>query len=161
VQLQAGGPLVDGNAHVIQNTAADLSSSALTVKSDITNTSATSQTGVVSATVTPPSGAAITVSQTVTVPANTTQTESFTPAAFPSLTIANPQLWWQYRLGAQSLYTLTTSVSQNSTVLNSTSESFGIRTVTSYLTGASSMAPNGVRAFKVNNVPIVIRGGGF
>src|SRR5205814_10279312 len=81
-------------------------------------------------------------------------------AAFPSLTIANPQLWWPYQLGAQPLYTLATSVSQNSTVLNSTSGTFGIRTVTSYLTGASSLAPDGVRAFKINNVPVVIRGGG-
>ena len=156
VQLQTGGPLVDGNAHVIQNTAANLSSSALTVKTDITNTSATAQTGTVSATITPPSGTATTVSQTVTVPANSTQTVSFAP-----ITITGPQLWWPYRLGAQPLYTLATSVAQNSTVLNSTSETFGIRTVTSYLTGASPIAPNGVRAFKVNNVPIVIRGGGF
>jgi exo-1,4-beta-D-glucosaminidase len=161
VQLQSGGPLVAGNAHVIQNTAADLSSSALTVKTDITNTSATSQAGLVSATVMSPAGSAITVNQNVTVPANTTQTVSFTPTAFPGLTIANPQIWWPYQLGAQPLYTLTTSVSQNSTVLNSTSETFGIRTVTSYLTGASSLAPNGVRAFKINNVPVVIRGGGF
>src|SRR5438477_1476393 len=156
VQLQAGAPLVDGNAHVIQNTAANLSSSALTVKTDITNTSATAQTGTVSATITPPSGTATTVSQTVTVPANSTQTVSFAP-----ITITGPQLWWPYRLGAQPLYTLATSVAQNGTVLNSTSEQFGIRTVTSYLTGASSIAPNGVRAFKINNVPIVIRGGGF
>jgi exo-1,4-beta-D-glucosaminidase len=156
VQLQTGGPLIDGNAHVIQNTAANLSSSALTVKTDITNTSATSQTGVVSATITPPSGTATTLTQTVTVPANTTQT-----VTFPVVTITSPQLWWPYRLGAQPLYTLATSVSQNSTVLNSTSETFGIRTVTSSLVGASALAPNGVRQFKINNVPIVIRGGGF
>ena len=63
---------------------------------------------------------------------------TFTPAAFPSLTIANPQIWWPYQLGAQPLYTLATSVAQGSTTLNSTSGTFGIRTVTSYLTGASS-----------------------
>src|SRR5262249_3806025 len=132
VQLQTGGPLIAGNAHVIQNTAADLSSSALTVKTDVTNTSATAQTGVVSATVTPPAGSPIVVSQNVTVPAGTTQPVSFPPAAFPSLTIASPQIWWPYQLGAQPLYTLATSVSQNNIVLNSTSETFGIRTVTSY-----------------------------
>jgi exo-1,4-beta-D-glucosaminidase len=161
VQLQSGGPLVASNAHVIQNTAANLSSSALTVKTDITNTSATAQTGVVAATITPPSGSPVTVTQSVTVPANTTQTVSFTPAAFPALTLANPQIWWPYQLGAQPLYTLATSVSENSTVLNSTSATFGIRTVTSSLVGASTLAPNGVRAFRINNVPIVIRGGGF
>ena len=32
VQLQTGGPLIVGNAHVNQNTAADLTSSALTVQ---------------------------------------------------------------------------------------------------------------------------------
>jgi exo-1,4-beta-D-glucosaminidase len=161
VQLQTGGPLLVGNAHVIQNTAADLSSSALTVKTDITNSSTTAQSGVVTATVTPPTGTAITVTQNVTVAANSTQTVSFTPAAFPALTIASPQIWWPYQLGAQPLYTLATSVSQGGTVLGSASATFGIRTVTSYLTGASSMAPSGVRAFKLNNVPIVIRGGGF
>jgi exo-1,4-beta-D-glucosaminidase len=161
VQLQTGGPLVDGNAHVIQNTAANLSSSALTVKTDITNTSGTAQAGVVTATVTPPSGTAVTVTQNVAVAANSTQTVSFTPSAYPALTIASPQLWWPYQLGAQPLYTLATSVSQNSTVLNSTTETFGIRTVTSSLVGASSLAPNGVRKFAINNVPIVVRGGGF
>jgi len=163
VQLQVGGALIDGNAHVIQANAANLSSSALTVKSDITNTAASPQTGVVTATITPPGGGTpITVSQSVTVPANSTQTVTFAPAQFPTLTISSPQLWWPYQLGAQPLYTLTTSVSQNNVVANSTSETFGIRTITSYLTtGTSAGAPNGVRAFKVNNVPIVIRGGGF
>ncbi|MYS23070.1 exo-1,4-beta-D-glucosaminidase [Streptomyces sp. DvalAA-14] len=162
VQLRTGGPLIGGNAHVVPNTAANLSSSALTVKTDVTNTSASAQTGTVSATVTPPdNGAPVTVSQTVTVPANTTSTVSFTPAAYPALTIADPRLWWPYQLGAQPLYTLATSVAQGGTVLDSTSATFGIRTVTSYLTGASSLAPDGVRAFKINNVPLVMRGGGW
>ncbi|GIH20367.1 glycoside hydrolase family 2 protein [Rugosimonospora africana] len=161
VQLQAGGPLVAGNAHVVQNTAADLSSAALTVKTDVTNTSGTTQTGAVTATVSPPSGSPVTVTQTVTVAANTTQTVSFTPSAFAALTIAHPQIWYPYQLGAQPLYTLTTSVAQGGTVLTTTSGTFGIRTVTSTLVGASSLAPDGVRAFRVDNVPIVIRGGGF
>jgi exo-1,4-beta-D-glucosaminidase len=162
VQLATDGALSDANAHVVENNAADLSSSALTVKTDITNNTTTSQTGLVTATVTPPgNGTSITVSQTVTVPASTTQTVSFTPAQFPSLTIASPQVWWPYQMGAQPLYTLSTSVSQNSTVLNSTSETFGIRNVTSYLTGSSAAEPSGARAFKINDVPIVIRGGGF
>jgi exo-1,4-beta-D-glucosaminidase len=162
VQLQTGGPLVVGNAHVNQNTAANLSSTALTVKTDVTNTSSASQTGTVTATITPPgTGTSITVSQSVTVGANSTQTVAFAPSTFPSLTIANPQVWWPYQLGAQPLYTLAASVSQGTTVLNSTSETFGIRSVTSYLIGQSAAAPSGVRAFKVNNVPIVVRGGGW
>ena len=37
VQLAVDGALADGNAHVVQNNTANLSSSALTVKTDITN----------------------------------------------------------------------------------------------------------------------------
>ncbi|SEO05243.1 exo-1,4-beta-D-glucosaminidase [Actinacidiphila rubida] len=162
VQLRTGGPLIDGNAHVVQNTAADLSSSALTVKTDVTNTSAAAQSGTVTATVTPPGGGTpVTVTQNVTVAAGSTQTVVFAPSAYPALTIASPQLWWPYQLGAQPLYGLATSVAQGATVLGTTGSTFGIRTVTSYLTGASSQAPSGVRAFKVDNVPVVIRGGGW
>ena len=161
VQLAVDRTLTDGNARVVQDNAADLSSSALTVKSDITNDSSSSQSGTVTAMVTPPGGAPITVSQDVTVAANATKTVSFTPSAFPALTIARPRIWWPYQLGAQPLYTLATSVSQNGTVLDRTSETFGIRTVTSYLAGKSAAEPNGARAFKVNGVPMVIRGGGF
>jgi exo-1,4-beta-D-glucosaminidase len=162
VQLEADRTLTDGNARVVQDNAADLSSSTLTVKSDITNNTSSPQSATVAATVTPPGGGApVTVSQDVTVPANTTRTVSFTPSAFPALTIAHPQVWWPYQLGAQPLYTLATSVSQNGAVLDGTSETFGIRTVTSYLTGSSKAEPSGARAFKINGVPIVIRGGGF
>ncbi len=163
VQLAVDGALSDSNAHVVENNAASLSSSALTVKADITNNTATSQTGTVNATITPPGGGAaiVNINQTVTVPANTTQTVSFIPSAFPSLTLSNPQVWWPYQLGAQPLYTLATSVSQGSTALNSTSETFGIRIVTSYLTGSNAIEPSGARAFKINGVPIVIRGGGW
>ena len=163
VQLAVDGALSDGNAHVLQTNAADLSSSALTIKTDITNNTSTAQTGLVTATITPPAGGTpITVSQSVTVAPATTQTVTFTPAAYPSLTIASPQVWWPYQMGAQPLYTLATSVTQNGALLNSTSETFGIRNVTSYLTtGTSKGAPNGARAFKINGVPIVIRGGGF
>jgi exo-1,4-beta-D-glucosaminidase len=162
VQLAVDGALSDGNAHVVENNTADLSNSALTVKTDITNNTSSSQTGTVTATITPPgNGAPITVNQAVTVPASTTQTVTFSPSAFPTLTIANPQFWWPYQMGAQPLYTLATSVSQNSTVLDSTSETFGIRNVTSSLVGSSAGEPSGARAFKINGVPVVIRGGGF
>ncbi len=162
VQLEVDRTLTDGNARVVQNNAADLSSSALTVKNDITNDTSSSQAAAVTATITPPGGGTpVTVSQNVTVPANTTTTVTFAPSAFPGLTIAHPQVWWPYQLGAQPLYTLATSVSQGGTVLDSTGETFGIQTVTSYLTGSDAAEPDGARAFKINGVPIVIRGGGF
>jgi exo-1,4-beta-D-glucosaminidase len=162
VQLQVDGALAVGNSHVNQVDTANLSSAALTVKTDVTNNTASSQTGTVTATITPPgTGTPISVSQSVSVPANSTQTVSFAPSGFPSLTIANPAVWWPYQLGAQPLYTLGVSVAQGTTQYNSTSETFGIRTVTSSLVGSNAIEPSGARAFKINGVPIVIRGGGF
>jgi exo-1,4-beta-D-glucosaminidase len=161
VQLAVDGALSDGNARVVENNAANLSSSALTVKADITNNTTTSQSGTVTAAITPPGGTPITVSQTVTVPPATTQTVSFTPSAYPSLTISNPQVWWPYQMGAQPLYTLQTSVAQNGTTLNSTSETFGIRNVTSFLVGSNTGEPSGARSFQINGVPFVVRGGGW
>jgi exo-1,4-beta-D-glucosaminidase len=162
VQLAVDGALSDGNAHVVEDNAADLSSSALTVKTDITNHTAAAQAGTVTATITPPGGGTpVTVTQDVTVPAGSTQTVTFAPGQFPALTIARPQVWWPYQMGGQPLYTLATSVSQHGAVLNSTTGTFGIRTVTSYLTGSSAAEPGGARAFKINGVPVVIRGGGF
>ncbi|HEY0808341.1 MAG TPA: beta-mannosidase, partial [Pseudonocardiaceae bacterium] len=163
VQLAIAGPLSVGNAHVLQMNAADLSSSALTVKADVTNGSGSSQTGTVTATVTPPAGAGapITVSQSVTVKAHATTTVMFTPNGNAALKISKPKVWWPYQMGAQPLYGLDTSVAQNGTVANSTHETFGIRTVTSKLVGPSPMAPQGVRQYSVNGVPFVVRGGGY
>jgi exo-1,4-beta-D-glucosaminidase len=162
VQLQVDGALAVGNSHVNQSDAADLSSAALTVKTDVTNHSAISQAATVTATITPPGGGApIAVSQDVNVAAGTTQTVTFAPGDFPALTIADPQLWWPYQLGPQPLYTLTVSAAHGGSQYNSTTETFGIRTVTSYLTGSNAIEPSGARAFKVNGVPIVIRGGGY
>ena len=53
------------------------------------------------------------------------------PGGVPGPDDRHPQVWWPYQLGAQPLYTLATSVAQSGTALNSTSETFGIRTVTS------------------------------
>jgi len=157
VQLAVDGALSDGNARVLEANAADFSRSTLTVKTDITNHTGSPQTGDVSVIVTAPSGnQGIGADQPVTVPANATKT-----VVFSGLTIRHPQVWWPYQLGGQPLYRLSTAVSQGAKVLNSTNETFGIRTVTSYLTGHSPAEPAGARAFKINGVPIVIRGGGF
>jgi exo-1,4-beta-D-glucosaminidase len=162
VQLAVDGALSDSGAHVLQSNSASLSRSALTVRAEISNNTTARQTGVVTATITPPGhGRAITVSRPVTVPAGTTQTVTFPPGRYPRLVILHPQVWWPYQLGAQPLYRLSTSVSQRGTTLNATDETFGIRNVTSYLTGSAPAEPSGARAFKINGVPIVIRGGGF
>ena len=112
VQLHVSDAVGLSNAHVTQNDAPDLSTSALTVKADVTNNTDTAQTATVKAVVTPPNGGggAISVQQSVTVPANQTTTVSFAPAGYPNLTINHPQLWWPYQMGDQPLYTLDTQL---------------------------------------------------
>jgi len=153
IQLLVANALSVGNAHVVQSNAADLSSSKLTVKADVTNGGSTSKTGTATATITPPSGGTpITVSQSITVAAH-----SRTTVTFPVQTISHPQVWWPYQMGAQPMYTVDTSVTGG----NSTHEQFGIRTVATKLIGKAPIAPDGVRQYSVNGVPFVIRGGGF
>ncbi len=163
VQLQVAGPLADANAHVIEHNTPGLTSSALTVKADITNSSGAAARGRFSAAIVAPGhrGPSIVVSRQVTVPAHATQTVTLTPAAFPALRIARPQVWWPYQMGGQPLYSLVTWVTRGGQVLNSTHEQFGIRTVTSSLMGKSPKAPAGARVFAVNGRRFVVRGGGF
>jgi exo-1,4-beta-D-glucosaminidase len=157
VQLRVSGALAESNAYAVPETAVDLSRSDVTVKADVTNTTAAAQTGTVTATVTAPDGdPPVTVSQSVTVPANTTRTVSFAPIRYD-----HPRIWWPYQLGDQPLYTLSTSVSVGGAVSDATSGTFGIRTVTSSLIGKGGPAPDGSRAFRINGRQIVVRGGGF
>jgi exo-1,4-beta-D-glucosaminidase len=162
VQLAVDGPLAVSNSHVDQSDNARLTRAGLTVWTDVINTTARAQSGDVIAAITPAGhSAAFAVSQHVTVPAGTTQRISFRPTRYPILIVRHPEIWWPYQLGAQPLYTLKVSVVHDGATLNSTSETFGIRTVTSYLTGRSEAERHGARAFKINGVPIVIRGGGW
>jgi hypothetical protein len=163
IELQLSDALSGSNAHVRQQTAADLSRSALTIKIDVTNDAETTQHGAVRAIVVPPAGggAPIEVSAPVTVAAHATTTVSFTPDRFPRLSIAHPRVWWPYLLGDQPLYTLRTVVSQGGRVSTTSETSFGIRTVSSRLVGRSPQAPDGARLFGINGTDLVFRGGGY
>ena len=163
IQLQISPALGISNAHVMQTNAPDMSRSALTVKADVTNNTAATQTGVVSATITPPEGGGdpIALRQSVSIPARTTRTVSFTPSAHHQLTIDHPQIWWPYQMGASPLYELSMSVSQGDRSSESGPATFGIRTITTRLTRPSDMAPDGVRVFAINGKSFLFRGGGF
>jgi exo-1,4-beta-D-glucosaminidase len=162
IQLHTSDALAISNAHVVQADAEDLSSSALTLKADVTNNSDEAQLGLVSAIVTPPAaGAPIMLQRTVQLGAGATRHVSFTPAQDGRLRIDHPQAWWPYAMGAQPLYGLTMTVSQPHRAADSQSATFGIRRVTSRLVGPSPIAPDGARQFSVNGRPLVFRGGGW
>jgi exo-1,4-beta-D-glucosaminidase len=163
IELHVAHALAISNVHVVEANAEDLSSSALTLKAEVSNETSKAQTGSMSATVTPPEGGGspISLQKTVELAAGATRTVSFTPAEDTQLDIVNPQVWWPYQMGAQPLYGLKMSVSQPGVTADSQSETFGIRTITSRLVGPSPMAPSGARQFLVNGHPFVFRGGGW
>ena len=162
-QLHTSAALAISDAHVVEHNAPHVTSSALTLRAQVTNTTGRSQPGVLSAHITPPSGPPIAITQRVSLPAHSTRTVSLTPARFHELRINHPQVWWPYQMGTQPLYGLTMSVGPGDAhgPQDSESETFGIRTITTRLVGASPIAPHGSRQFLVNGRPILFRGGGW
>jgi exo-1,4-beta-D-glucosaminidase len=163
VQLHIAAALGLRNVHVTQNDATDMSSAALTVQGDVTNNTSAPRAGVVSAAITPPGGGApVVVSRPVTLAGGQSSTVTFTPSSFPQLVLHHPQLWWPYQMGGQPLYQLSASVSAGGAVSDSVApETFGIRSVTTYLTAPSDEAADGVRVFEINGVPFDYRAGGW
>ncbi len=161
VQLHTSGALSLSDAHVVQHNAPDLASSALTLRARVTNHSGRSQRGRLTAVVSSPSGQSIEVHRAVTVAAGATAAVSLTPAGYPRLRILHPSVWWPYQMGAQPLYGLRMSLDQGRARPDTTSETFGIRTITTRLIGASPIAPRGSRQFLINGRAFVFRGGGW
>ena len=163
VQLHVSRNLGLDQPYVTEDNAGDLSSSALTVTAPVTNDTGQVTYGTVVATVVPPTGGgpAITVMKDVRLRPGRTQEVSFDPSHFPQLVLGHPLVWWPYQMGSQPLYRLLVKVSTGPVESDSSSETFGIRTITSYLTAPSSLVPNGGRAFKVNGQPFLFRAAGW
>ena len=157
VQLHTSGSIALTDAHAVQRDTPGVRKAALTLKAHLANLSATRRTTTVRATVTAPGGGSIAVSKSVTLAAGAGRDVAFTPAAYPQLTIDHPRVWWPYAMGAQPLYRLSMSVGR----ADSSSQTFGIRTITTRLIGASALTPQGSRQFLVNGVPFTFRGGGW
>ena len=157
IRLHVSNALRLSDAHVNQANAEDLSSTDLTVKGSVTNTSATEQTGDVDATITDPDGAnPITVHQTVTLAAGETKAIAFAPVH-----VDHPKLWWPYQMGDQPLYTFNLKVGQGGVTSDATTRTFGVRTIKSYLSAPGTKAWGGSRWFDINGKPFVFRGGGM
>ncbi|KAH3760845.1 glycosyl hydrolase family 2 [Pelomyxa schiedti] len=127
-----------------------VTSASVTILLELHNYGPVAKSGTVFASI-PQSG---TVSQTVSVSAYSDLQVIFTPDLFPTLVISNPELWWPWQMGAQTLQTLTASFVIGAQVSDSLTTQFGLRQVTSELI-------DGNRLFTVNGKPILIRGGGF
>jgi exo-1,4-beta-D-glucosaminidase len=93
--------------------------------------------------------------QTIDLAAQETKRVTFTPEQFPQLVLSHPLLWWPVHAGAQNLHDLTLQVGIAGQPSSQQTIRFGIREITSELN------PNGYRVFKVNGLPVLIRGGGW
>jgi exo-1,4-beta-D-glucosaminidase len=157
VRLHVSNTLALSDAHVNQVNAEDLSSTDLTLKGTVKNTSAAAQTGDIDATITDPSGGnPISVHQAVSLAAGESKVVTFDPVH-----IANPKLWWPYQMGDQPLYKFTMKTSQTGVTSDTASRTFGIRTIKTFLSAKGTKAYNGSRWFSINGKPFVFRGGGM
>jgi exo-1,4-beta-D-glucosaminidase len=127
-----------------------LDRASLTVTSDVVNTSEAPVTGTIRGVIGP-----ITFVQDVALAARERKRVTFTPDRFETLTIQNPRVWWPYRMGPQSLYTLTLTAETPQGSSDRVELTFGIQHMSSALT------PEGHRLFKVNGRPVLVRGGGW
>ncbi|WP_163509191.1 glycosyl hydrolase 2 galactose-binding domain-containing protein [Fodinicola acaciae] len=162
-QLAQDGAISVRDTHVLQDNAKDLSTSDLTVKTNLRNNADTAQTATFAGTISRP-GTRIPFAKKVTVPAGKTVTVTVTKADAPGLHIVRPAVWWPYQMGDQPLYHLDSNAFANGERADGYSTDFGIRTVTSYLTKVvpgKTHGPYGYRQFVINGVPFVIRGGGW
>jgi len=93
----------------------------------------------------------------LTVPAQTEQSVSVSVDQVSCLRIQNPQLWWPWQMGEQTLHVLNLSfvTVTNNMTSDLISTTFGIRTATSILDS------NGYRLFLFNSLPFLVRGGGW
>jgi exo-1,4-beta-D-glucosaminidase len=120
---------------------------ALTISADLRNDSNQDVKGTLLAEV-----AGVEIRQPVELAASETKTVRFKPDQFPQLKLESPRLWWPYQMGEPYLYTAKISFESGGKVSDSASVQFGIREVTSELTG------QGYRLFKVNGRKVLIRG---
>lgn len=93
----------------------------------------------------------------VTIPANGTLSVVLRAAEHSGLRVSAPQLWWPYQMGEQTMHAAKfTFVSSGSgRVSDAVERDVGLRRAEGVLD------ENGHRLFRINGLPIVIRGAGF
>jgi beta-mannosidase len=72
--------------------------------------------------------------------------------------VANPRLWWPHGYGDPNLYNVTTQLLQNDKVIASREDTVGIRKLELIRTETTSPEKPGQFLFKVNGVPILVKG---
>ena len=161
-QLAQDGSVSLRDVHVVEDNAADLSSSDLTVVAELRNNGDVAQRVELSGAITH-AGTAIALNATVRVAAGHSRRVELTPAEVPALHVEHPAVWWPSQMGAQPLYHLRLVASVDGARSDAAAEDFGIRTVTSWLTPVQpgTFGRHGYRQFAINGQPFVVRGSGW
>jgi exo-1,4-beta-D-glucosaminidase len=150
VYIRTSGPVALRNTQVASTVDTTLDQAHLTLFADLNNPGAQPVRGTLRGTI-----GTVEVSQNVTLPAGASTRLSFSPADYPQLNIRNPQLWWPYGLGPQTLQQLHMQFESAGAVSDAEDVEFGIREFT------SEKDAQGRRLFKLNGKKILIRGGGW
>jgi exo-1,4-beta-D-glucosaminidase len=151
VYLNATGPVRVRWPHVIARfTDASLEEARLTVTAELHNASDRAVKGTLHGEI-----GGLSFSKEMELPANETTVARLSADDYGQLALRNPRLWWPARLGPQELYDLKLWYETGGAVSDTVETHFGIREVTSELTGT------GARVFKINRKNILIRGAGW
>ena len=147
VFLRSSGDVAVRNPFVTSKLDAEYKTAELTISGEVRNVSNEPVKGVLRAEVD-----GISLLQPVELGAGESKIVKFAPEQFAKLKLAHPQLWWPFQMGTPHLYTAKLSVEIGKQVSDAASVTFGIREVTSELTG------KGHRLFKINGRKLLIRG---
>ncbi|NIM48524.1 MAG: glycosyl hydrolase family 2 [Gemmatimonadales bacterium] len=151
VYLTDSGPLELSHPHVVSELELpSLDEATLSVSVEVRNTTDAPVEGVVRGAIEERRFEAA-----VTLAAGEHRTLRFTAEEHPALRIANPRVWWPYRMGTQELYTLALDADVGGSQSDRQVVRFGIQEMSSELT------EDGHRLFRVNGRPILVRGGGW
>lgn len=83
------------------------------------------------------------------------KTVVFSPEKYPRLNVQHPEAWWPYQMGKPALESVNFRFTEAGRVSDQQEVRFGIREVTSELTG------KGYRLFRINGKPVLVRGAGW
>jgi exo-1,4-beta-D-glucosaminidase len=150
VYLLTGGAVAVRNVQVVSKVDNTLDQAHLTLFADVTNTAAAPVEGTLEAAI-----GGLAISKAVRLDPGEAATVAFTPAEFRDLNLRDPQLWWPYGLGPQTLHRLRMEFIADGAVSDRQEVEFGIREFTSELTADRH------RLFRINGRRILIRGGGW
>jgi exo-1,4-beta-D-glucosaminidase len=150
VSVTTSGDVTVRHPHVASTVDVSRTRADLTVLAEVRNLSDRPVQGTLRGTI-----ELIRFSQPVALGPRETKTVRFTPDTVPALRIVNPRLWWPAELGRPNLHRLDLEFAIGPIRSDVQHASFGIREITSELTD------KGVRLFKINGRPLLIRGGGW